>query len=196
MQASFSFLELWLMRVSFFYNGVVAMWSKHTTPTQHRSVALFAACLALSSCDAMMPGSNDDSGMSLAPSPMPATVPEVPPNAALQEARQQFAAGAFGNAARYYEIATKFDPGSRSGWLGLAASYDRLRRFDLADDAYAEAEKVVGHRAEFFNNRGYSYLLRGDFNRAAKDLYRARDLAPESEAVRNNLALLRYAQTN
>ncbi len=159
------------------------------------SLLVLAGCL-LASCEATTLAQFAGGRDPLAASPIPATVPEVPQNRALAEARQQFEDGAYGNAARYYEIATAFDPASREGWLGLAASYDRLRRFDLADDAYAEAEKVAGNRPEFFNNRGYSYLLRGDFNRAAQDLNRALQLAPDSETVRNNVALLRQAQTS
>jgi Flp pilus assembly protein TadD len=31
-----------------------------------------------------------------------------------------------------------------TAWIGLAASYDRLGRFDLADQAYAAAAKLEG----------------------------------------------------
>jgi Flp pilus assembly protein TadD len=51
-------------------------------------------------------------------------------------------------------------------WLGLAASYDRLRRFDLADRAYAQAIGILGPKTEILNNQGYSYMLRGNFKRA------------------------------
>lgn len=166
-------------------------------PCSGRSIAIaFLAGVFLVSCEgttlAQFAGGRDP----LAPAPIPETVPQVPQNRALAEARQQFENGAYGNAARYFEIATAHDATNGESWLGLAASYDRLRRFDLADDAYSKAEEHVGSSAAFFNNRGYSYLLRGDFNRAAQDLNRALQLAPDSETVRNNVILLRQAQTN
>jgi len=39
-------------------------------------------------------------------------------------------------------------------WLGLAAAYDRLRRFDLADRAYKEAIGIPGQRTEILDNQG------------------------------------------
>lgn len=173
------------------------MTFRGSSPCRRKSLAIaFLSAFLLVSCEgttlAQFAGGQDP----LAPAPIPATVPEVPQNRALAEAREQFDNGAYGNAARYFEIATAHDATNSAGWLGLAASYDRLRRFDLADKAYARAEKLVGNRPEFLNNRGYSYLLRGDFNRAAQDLNRALQLAPDSETVRNNVTLLRQAQTS
>ena len=75
-------------------------------------------------------------------------------------------------------------------WLGLAASYDELKRYRLADRAYAQALKLIGPTSEFLNNRGYSYLLRGDLRRASQDLSEAQAKDPENEKIRNNLATL------
>ena len=80
--------------------------------------------------------------------------------------------------------------GRREAWLGLAASYDQLKRFRLADRAYAQALKITGPTAEFLNNRGYSYLLRGDMRRASQDLSAALALDPENERIRNNVRTL------
>ena len=44
------------------------------------------------------------------------------------------------------------------------------RRFDLADRAYAQVEKLSGRHATLLNNRGYSYMLRGDLSKARADL--------------------------
>jgi Flp pilus assembly protein TadD len=97
----------------------------------------------------------------------------------------------YGHAARYFERAVEVNPGNAEAWLGLAASYDRIRRFDLADRAYRKAGEFIGHRAEYFNNVGYSYLLRGDVVKARDALLEAYRLDPDNLAVRNNLALLR-----
>jgi Flp pilus assembly protein TadD len=56
------------------------------------------------------------------------------------------------------------------GGFGLAASYDRLRRFDLADRAYQEAIRIVGRTPEVLNDQGFSYILRGDYGRAQRTL--------------------------
>jgi Flp pilus assembly protein TadD len=75
-------------------------------------------------------------------------------------------------------------------WLGLAASYDELKRYRLADRAYAQALELIGPTPEFLNNRGYSYLLRGDLRRASQDLSEAQAKDPDNEKIRNNLATL------
>ncbi len=41
-----------------------------------------------------------------------------------------------------------------SAWIGLAASYDRLGRFDLADLAYRHAIWLEGENYIILNNRG------------------------------------------
>jgi Flp pilus assembly protein TadD len=72
----------------------------------------------------------------------------------------------------------------------LAASYDRLRRFDLADRAYAQAISILGPTAEILNNQGYSYMLRGDYKTARAKLLAAQRKDPRNKYVANNLALL------
>jgi len=75
-------------------------------------------------------------------------------------------------------------------WIGLAASYDRLRRFDLADQAYAQAIKLTGETVQILNDRGYSYLLRGDLAKARAKFLKAYQLDPTNPTVINNLQLL------
>jgi Flp pilus assembly protein TadD len=80
--------------------------------------------------------------------------------------------------------------GDAEAWLGLAASLDQLKRFRLADRAYAQALKLTGPTAELLNNRGYSYLLRGDLAKASRDLSEAQALDPENPQILNNLKAL------
>lgn len=80
--------------------------------------------------------------------------------------------------------------GDAEPWLGLAASYDRLRRFDLADRAYAQAVRILGPTVEILNNQGYSYMLRGDYKRAHAALAAAKRKDPTNKYVQNNLHLL------
>src|SRR5436305_13408948 len=79
---------------------------------------------------------------------------------------EQFNRGDFCIAERYFREATEKAPKDPTAWIGLAASYDRIARFDLADRAYAYAIRLVGPTTEILNNQGYSYMLRGDLNAA------------------------------
>lgn len=122
---------------------------------------------------------------------LPAVVEAYPAEEVLPVAKRHFAAGNFGHAARYYEQAVEVAPDNAEAWLGLAASYDRIRRFDLADRAYEQSARIVGDTAEYYNNVGYSYLLRGDRRRAWQNFMRALELDPENLTIMNNLELLR-----
>jgi Flp pilus assembly protein TadD len=104
--------------------------------------------------------------------------------------KRYFRAGNYGMAERYFRQAVEQHPRDAESWLGLAASYDRLRRFELADRAYAEATKLAGVTVEILNNQGYSYMLRGDYRRARAKLDEARRLDPSNRFVQNNLQLL------
>jgi len=104
--------------------------------------------------------------------------------------KEHFRAGNFGLAEMHFRKAVETTAGNPEAWLGLAAAYDEMKRFKLADRAYGEALKLTGPSAELLNNRGYSYLLRGDMRRASKDLSAAAALDPENERIQNNLKIL------
>lgn len=108
--------------------------------------------------------------------------------------RAQLAAGNFGMAERHFRDAVEKDKGDVPGWMGLAAAYDNLGRFELADRAYGEAERLGGRTIEFINNRGYSYLLRGQGSRALAEFKRALALDPRNEVIQNNIKLLQLGQ--
>ena len=76
-------------------------------------------------------------------------------------------------------------------WLGLAACSDRIRRFDLADHAYRQAHRLIGSTPEYYNNIGYSYLLRGDLQQARTAFLKAYELKPDDPTINNNLRLLK-----
>ncbi len=96
----------------------------------------------------------------------------------------------YGLAERYFRRAVEMSPRDAEAWVGLAASYDRLKRFDHADRAYAQALAILGPTPEILNNQGYSYLLRGDYKRARTKLYAARAKDPSSPRIQNNIDLL------
>ena len=104
--------------------------------------------------------------------------------------KKHFDAGNFTLAERHFRRAVELHPRNVEAWLGLAASYDRLRRFELADRAYDQAVKIAGPTAEILNNRGYSYMLRGDAKRARETLLEAQGKDPGNTYIKNNLELL------
>jgi tetratricopeptide (TPR) repeat protein len=116
------------------------------------------------------------------------------PNDDLSLGKKQYRAGNYGLAEKYFRHAVELHPRDAEAWLGLAASYDRLRRFDLADRAYAQATGLAGRTPEILNNEGFSYMLRGDYARARTTLMQARRLDPANRYVANNLHLLDESQ--
>jgi Flp pilus assembly protein TadD len=112
------------------------------------------------------------------------------PNDDLSLGKKHYRANNFGLAEKYFRRAVESHPRDAEAWLGLAASYDRLRRFDLADRAYGQAIGIVGPTAEILNNEGYSYMLRGDYQRAHEKLAAAQRKDPRNKFVQNNLQLL------
>jgi len=123
----------------------------------------------------------------------PAEISDVdtyPADRALRQARAHFRNGDFGYSATLYKRLVEIEPNNPEGYIGLSASYDRLRRFDLSDRGYAAWYGLSGGTAQYYNNLGYSYLLRGDLSVALANLQKAKKLAPDSPVVANNLRLL------
>jgi Flp pilus assembly protein TadD len=120
----------------------------------------------------------------------PADVKYYPSDEPLRLAIQHFNAGHYGLAERYFRDAVEKAPRDATAWVGLAACYDRIKRFDLADRAYSQAIKLVGETVDILNNQGYSYMLRGDLTAARKKFRRAYERDPSNPTVLNNLKLL------
>ena len=119
---------------------------------------------------------------------------EGEPDDDLSRGKKQFRDANYGLAERHFRSVIEKGPTEAGrdaeAWLGLAATYDRLKRFKLADRAYAEAIRIIGPTPEVLNNQGYSYLLRGDYRRARETLLAARAKDPTNPYIRNNLELL------
>jgi len=96
----------------------------------------------------------------------------------------------YGLAEKHFRRAVEAQPRAAEAWVGLAASYDRLRRFDLADRAYSQATAILGPTPEILNNEGFSFMLRGDYKTARKKLLAAQAKDPDSKFIQNNLDLL------
>jgi Flp pilus assembly protein TadD len=103
---------------------------------------------------------------------------------------EYFGRGNYGLSERYFRDAVEKAPKDATAWIGLAASYDRLRRFDLADRAYAQATRLTGETFQLLNNLGYSFMLRGDLMRARQKFLKAYELDPTNPVIINNLELL------
>ena len=108
----------------------------------------------------------------------------------LQRGKRFFRSNNFGSAEKSFRAAVEKHPNDAEAWVGLAASYDRLRRFDLADRAYLQAIRIIGRTPEVLNDQGFSYILRGDYARAQKTLVEARAKDPGNPYIDANLRLL------
>ena len=120
----------------------------------------------------------------------PSDVKYYPSDEPVKLGLQRFYEGNYGLAQQYFQSAVEKTPKDATAWVGLAASYDRLGRFDLADGSYAAAAKLVGNTPSILNNEGYSYMLRGDLRKARAKFDAALRLEPGNATAINNLALL------
>ena len=160
-----------------------------------RSLIFFVCCFigaGLGGCNTLYEGVGV-AGLDSPPSPTvqePAEVKYYASDEPLKLGMEHFARGNFGLAERYFRDAVEKAPRDATAWVGLAASYDRLGRFDLADKAYAAAIKLRGQTVSILNNQGYSYMLRGDFVTARAKFLKAYEKEPNNPTIVNNIALL------
>jgi Flp pilus assembly protein TadD len=108
----------------------------------------------------------------------------------LAEGKTQFREANYGLAEKHFRKAVELRADNAEAWLGLAASYDELGRFDFADRAYDQLLKVAGRKPRIVNNMGYSQLLRGNKKKARTLLLEARNGMTDTTVVDANLALL------
>jgi Flp pilus assembly protein TadD len=120
----------------------------------------------------------------------PGSVKYFPSDEPLRLGLEHFNRGNYGLAEHYFRDAVERSPRDATAWVGLAASYDRLARFDLADRAYRFAIKLAGETTQILNNQGYSYMLRGNYAKARQKLMKANAREPNNPLIVNNLQLL------
>jgi tetratricopeptide (TPR) repeat protein len=120
----------------------------------------------------------------------PTDVRYYPSDEPVRMGLEHFNRGNYGVAQQYFKDAVEKSPRDLTAWSGLAASYDRIRRFDLADQAYAQVIRLGGVTVEVLNNQGYSYMLRGNLSAARRKFDQAHSLDPENPVIANNLELL------
>jgi len=162
-----------------------------------RVLVLSAACLWLAGCETTKNGTassgDGDVTGSIGPNgetPASTGLQGEEPSDDLNLGKKHYRENAFGLAEQHFRRAVEKGPKTVEAWIGLAASYDKLKRFDLADRAYDQAMRLAGPTPEILNNRGYSYLLRGDRLRARKTLLAAQAKDPGNPYIQNNLDLL------
>ena len=108
----------------------------------------------------------------------------------LTAGQQHFADQNYGLAEKNFRKAVEVRSDNASAWLGLAASLDQLGRFEFSDRAYKQLVQLKNNNARVLNNMGYSYLLRGDYQKARNLLNRAQQIDPQLEEVQGNIHLL------
>ena len=111
----------------------------------------------------------------------------------LEKGRRHYREGSYGLAEAIFRKEVEIDSSNADAWLGLAASYDRLRRFDLAMRAYSSVTRLRGFTPTVLNNLGYHYYLQGKMASAIKTMERARAADPTNRHVINILRKFRAA---
>lgn len=108
----------------------------------------------------------------------------------LVQGKVQFREANYGLAEQHFRKAVELKADNAEAWMGLAASYDELGRFDFADRAYDQLLKVAGRKPQIINNMGYSQFLRGNRKKAKALLLEAKAGMSDPTVVNANLALL------
>ena len=153
-------------------------------------VLLGAVALPLAGCSSMGQSAFGDNKLDVADVK---DIGDYTSDRALSEARAHFKNNDFGYSAALYKRVVELSPKDPQGYIGLSASYDRLGRFDLSDRVYASLYQISGGSAQYYNNLGYSYMLRGNLTVALTNFRKAKALAPDSAVVANNLQILANA---
>jgi len=108
----------------------------------------------------------------------------------LAAGKQEFTSRNYGLAEKNFRKVVEVRADSAQGWLGLAAAYDQMGRFDLADRAYDQLLELEASNPRVLNNIGYSYLLRGEYSKSRHYLNRAQSINPNLEEVQGNIHIL------
>lgn len=155
-------------------------------------VAASAAALILSGCSSMLSAQSSFGDNKLEVAEI-SNIGDYTADRALAEAKAHFRNNDFGYSAALYKRAAELTPKNAEAYVGLAASYDRLGRFDLSDRVYQTLYELKGGTAQYYNNVGYSYMLRGNLSAALTSFRKARALDPDNIVVANNLQILANA---
>jgi Flp pilus assembly protein TadD len=157
-------------------------------------LCLMAASIAtgLAACETVGGASITADAQAAAPPAAPESLElaYIPSNEPFRLGLQHFSRGNYGLAERYFRDVVEKDPNNADAWIGLAGSYDNIRRFDLADRAYRMAIRLSGETPQILNNMGYSYILRGQYAVARKYIMKAYAREPGDPTIIANVALI------
>ena len=115
----------------------------------------------------------------------------LPAEKPLEQGKRYYSKGEFGLAEQAFRSAIELNKNDTEAWLGLAASYDRLRRFDQARRAYDVLLKLAGRTPAILNNVGYHYILQGEYAKARQILLEAKRGDPGNKFISNNIDLIK-----
>lgn len=146
------------------------------------SIAALAGVMLLAGCQANQIDKTKTTSISPKPSDISATD--------LKAGKEQFLEANYGLAEKKFRKAVELRADNAEAWLGLAASYDQLGRYDFAERAYQQLFKLSGRKAEIVSNYGYSQLLRGNKKEAGKLFQEAAGLMPDDARIKANQKLL------
>jgi Flp pilus assembly protein TadD len=160
-------------------------------PVKYAALAVaLAAATALAGCSSLAGvGGGSFAGPKMQVAEL-SNIGDYTADTALSDARAHFRNNDFGYSAALYKRVVELSPKNPDGYIGLSASYDRLGRFDLSDRVYGSWYALSGGTAQYYNNLGYSYMLRGKLTDALSNFRKAKDLQPDSVVVANNLQIL------
>lgn len=153
-----------------------------------RLAAIAALCLAMGGCklfDDSAPETAELDGIT-----QDSSFGSGPESVWLEKAKQNYKNGDYGLAERYFRQAIEERHNNVEAWLGLAASYDRLKRFDHAERAYDKLVQFAGHTPTVLNNLAYHQMLRGNLAAARRSLEAAQQADPGNPYIKNNFDLL------
>lgn len=146
--------------------------TKHGFSVSFRNALLGSAILLASGCSANW-ADNGQASYGWAPTPPVATEAQD----SYELGKKQFAQGLYGMALKNFRVALVQDPKSLDRLNAVAATYDKLGRFDLAERYYAQALGIDPNSVQTLNNVGYSFLMRKDYISARYYLEQAAKVA-------------------
>jgi Flp pilus assembly protein TadD len=169
------------------------MHHRHLRLFSHGLFALTVAVLPLAGCTTPFLGGSSAFGDNKLQAADLRNPGRYTADGALVEARSHFRNSDYGYSAALYKRVVELSPKDPEGYIGLGASYDRLGRFDLSDRAYASFYQLAGGTAQYYNNIGYSYMLRGNLTAALASFRKAMKLDPDNAVVANNIQIIASA---
>jgi Flp pilus assembly protein TadD len=154
--------------------------TKRRFATTFRNVLLGSAVLLASGCAVDWPGSGQTSYRWTQNPPVATNAQD-----SYELGKKQFAQGLFGMALKSFRVALVQDPKSLDRLNSVAATYDKLGRFDLAERYYAQALGVDPNSVQTLNNVGYSFLMQKDYISARYYLEQAARIASTEDNYTN-----------